>query len=191
MYLIVDTETTGLPRDWNAPPTNTRNWPRAVQVAWVLYDGAEQHLESASHIVQPDGYSIPKDAQYVHGITTERALAEGAPLPAVLSALHAAALQSQVVVAHNVNFDASVIAAECCRLGLDSPFRGKRFVCTMKDTTDYCRLPGRYGYKWPTLPELYYNLFGQPYREAHDAWTDAAACAQCFFELKRRGVVRC
>ena len=28
MILIYDTETTGLPRDWNAPISDSDNWPR-------------------------------------------------------------------------------------------------------------------------------------------------------------------
>ncbi len=38
MYLIFDTETTGLPRRWDAPLTDSDNWPRAVQIAWQLHD---------------------------------------------------------------------------------------------------------------------------------------------------------
>ena len=38
MYLIFDTETTGLPKKWNAPITDTDNWPRCVQLAWQLHD---------------------------------------------------------------------------------------------------------------------------------------------------------
>ena len=38
MYTVFDTETTGLPRDWKAPVTQTNNWPRMVQLAWLQYD---------------------------------------------------------------------------------------------------------------------------------------------------------
>ena len=38
MYLIFDTETTGLPKNWKAPITDTDNWPRCVQIAWQLHD---------------------------------------------------------------------------------------------------------------------------------------------------------
>ena len=38
MYLIFDTETTDLPKKWNAPITDTDNWPRCVQLAWQLHD---------------------------------------------------------------------------------------------------------------------------------------------------------
>ena len=35
-YLFFDTETTGLPKNWKAPVTDTENWPRIVQIAWIL-----------------------------------------------------------------------------------------------------------------------------------------------------------
>jgi DNA polymerase-3 subunit alpha len=38
MFLIYDTETTGLPKNYNAPLTDSDNWPRLVQLAWQLHD---------------------------------------------------------------------------------------------------------------------------------------------------------
>ena len=59
----------------------------------------------------------------------------------------------------------------------------------MKASTDYCKLPGNYGYKWPKLSELHFKLFDDEFREAHNATVDIAACAKCFWELKRRGII--
>ena len=190
MYLIVDCETNGLARDCRAPVTDVGNWPRAVQVAWTVYDPEHRELLSEAYLVRPDGFKIPREAQRVHGITTKRALAKGRPIVDVLTELSAAVAQAQVVIAHNANFDGSVIAAEYLRLGLKPPFRREDMICTMKESTDYCRLPGPYGYKWPTLEELYNILFSASFSGAHDAGSDVAACACCFFELKNRGVIR-
>ena len=38
MYLIFDTETTGLPKKFNVPISDLDNWPRCVQIAWQLHD---------------------------------------------------------------------------------------------------------------------------------------------------------
>jgi hypothetical protein len=38
MYLFFDTETTGLPKNWKAPVTDLNNWPRLVQLAFLLFD---------------------------------------------------------------------------------------------------------------------------------------------------------
>lgn len=190
MYLIIDCETDGLPRNWRAPVTHLHNWPRAVQIAWALYDSQHRRLEAAVHVVRPDGFVIPVEAERVHGISTERALAEGRPIADVLQELSAAAAQAGVFVAHNASFDGSVIAAEYLRLGLKPPFGPESLVCTMRESTDYCCLPGPYGNKWPTLEELHLFLFDTSFGGAHDAGADADACACCFFELKDRGVIK-
>jgi DNA polymerase-3 subunit epsilon len=189
MYLIIDCETTGLPRNWKAPISDLGNWPRVIQVAWALYDEADRHLESKTHLVRPEGFAIPEGARRVHGISTERALAEGKTLAAVLEELSTAVGKSKVIVAHNIRFDESVISAEYLRLKQKPPFSGRKRICTMVQTTDFCRIQGPYGFKWPTLSQLHRELFKSGYEEAHDAGADVAACAKCFFELKRLNIL--
>ena len=79
-YLFFDTETTGMPDDFDAPVTDTENWPRVVQIAWAHVSTDPHAIDrTLSYIIRPDGFTIPKDAAEVHGITTERAVAEGCP----------------------------------------------------------------------------------------------------------------
>ena len=188
MYIVIDCETTGLPKNWRAPISSLDNWPRVVQVAWARYDKETRPLESRAFLVQPDGFTIPKEAQRVHRISTEQAKAEGKPLVTVLQEFADAVGKSEVVVAHNLRFDESVISAEYLRMKFDPPFGDKKRICTMVGTTELCRIPGQFGYKWPSLSELHRFLFGTGYEEAHDAGADVAACADCFLELKRRRV---
>lgn len=189
MYIVIDCETTGLPRNWKAPIEDVANWPRVIQIAWSRYDENMRNTETLSFLIRPEGFAIPPEAQHVHHISTERAAIEGKPLSQALSEFAAAVGKSEVVVAHNLRFDESVISAEYLRLGLAPPFENKKRVCTMLGTTDLCRIPGAYGYKWPSLSELHRALFGREFEEAHDAGADVAACANCFLELKRRGLV--
>jgi DNA polymerase III subunit epsilon len=189
MYLIIDSETTGLPRNWKAPISDLANWPRVIQIAWALFDKADMPLESATHLVQPDGFTIPDDVQRIHGISTERALAEGKKVFSVLQDFTAAVEKAEIIIAHNVKFDESVISAEYLRLQLKPPFDRKKRICTMMQSTELCRIQGPYGLKWPTLSQLHRELFKSGYEEAHDAGADVAACAKCFFELKRRGIL--
>ena len=189
MYLIIDCETTGLPRNWKAPATDLDNWPRVIQLAWALYDESNMQVESAIHLVRPNGFVIPEEAQRIHHITTEHALAEGKDLAEVLQALKVAASKAGVLIAHNVKFDERVISAEYLRLKFDLPFSDMKRVCTMEQSTNYCEIPGQYGYKWPTLAQLHKKLFGSGHEEAHDAGADVAACARCFFELKNLRVI--
>jgi len=187
MILFFDTETTGLPRDWNAPITQINNWPRMVQLAWLQYDDQQNLLSEVNHIIKPDGYTIPNNAASIHGITTEHALKNGSELSSVLSVFSAIVNESNMLIAHNMDFDEKIVGAEYIRVGLKSSIFSKQRLCTMKATTDLCKIPGKYGYKWPSLPELHRSLFGSDFKDAHDALVDVKICAKCFFELVKRG----
>ncbi len=190
-YLFFDTETTGIPNDYKAPCTNTDNWPRLVQLGWLLTDAAGRILSEGNHIVRPDGFEIPKAASDVHGITTEFALENGKPLLDVIFAFGADLNQADCVVGHNLDYDLHIVGAEYVRLGYDSRIMFARpTLCTMQATIQFCNIPGRFGPKWPKLMELYTKLFGQEFDGAHDAMADIVATKDCFFELIRRGVVR-
>jgi DNA polymerase III subunit epsilon len=112
MYLFFDTETTGIPRSYKAPASDLKNWPRIVQLAWVLVDEQAVEVAAAEYIIKPDGFVIPKDATKVHGITTELALRNGADIQSVLAAIVANIQQASVLIAHNVSFDEKVLGAE-------------------------------------------------------------------------------
>ncbi len=185
MYLFFDTETTGLPKNWRAPITDSRNWPRLVQLAYLLYDDAGNKMVSGDHIVKPQNFVIPADAAKVHGITTERANREGEDLVQVLIEFQSLVERTDYLVAHNLSFDEKIIGAELFRNNLSDGIAFKNKICTMVQTTDFCSIPGPYGYKWPTLTELHYKLFRTGFTEAHNAITDIAATARCFWELRR------
>ncbi|MCZ2444467.1 MAG: 3'-5' exonuclease [Flavobacteriales bacterium] len=189
MYLLFDTETSGLPRNWNAPLTDFDNWPRLVQLAYLVYDKQGNCITGSSHIIRPNGFSIPKSASQVHGITTERALREGEPLQDVLNEFQAYISQSEYIVAHNLSFDEAIMGAEFLRMQMNNLLPAKRKICTMNSTTSFCAIPGKYGYKWPTLSELHIRLFNIDFGEAHNAAADIEATARCFWELKRLGVL--
>lgn len=188
MYVFLDTETTGVPRSYHAPLTDFHNWPRLVQIAWLRLDGEGLTLAKGSALIKPDGFVIPRDAAQVHGISTERALRDGTPLNMVLEQFAEALRGSGNLVAHNIDFDAKIVGAEFLRLKMSNPLERKRKLCTMRISTEVCRIPGPRGYKWPRLEELHEKLFGKKPNACHDALADVEACAACFFELKRRGV---
>jgi DNA polymerase III epsilon subunit-like protein len=60
----------------------------------------------------------------------------------------------------------------------------------MEKSTDYCKIPGPYGYKWPSLSEPYFKLFNKDFEDAHDAFVDVRACAECFFILKHERIIK-
>ena len=188
-YLIFDTETTGLPINWKAPITDLNNWPRLVQIAWRHCDNSGNILSDSDYIVKPQGFTIPEDAVDVHGISTETAINEGIDLELVLNEFSKAMDRSDYLVAHNMNFDEKIVGAEFLRVDFDNRLTDIPKICTMEMSTDYCELPGPYGYKWPSLSELHHKLFNEYFDEAHDAAVDVRVCANCFFELKDRSII--
>jgi DNA polymerase III subunit epsilon len=187
--LFFDTETTGVPRNYKAPASDLKNWPRLVQIAWLLADDDGGEIESAEYIVKPEGFTIPAEAARIHGISTEMAIRDGLDIKSVLAeALMCLGKVSQLV-GHNIDFDEKILGAELLRAGHPNCVETKQRLCTMRSATDYCRLPGPYGYKWPKLEELHRKLFNQPLDGAHRALVDVRACAKCYFELRRLKVM--
>ncbi|MBA5628996.1 DNA polymerase III subunit alpha [Moheibacter lacus] len=192
MFLIYDTETTGLPKDFNAPVTDTDNWPRMVQIAWQLHDKTGKLIENKNYIVRPDGYDIPFNAAQIHGITTEKAIKEGIPLQTVLDEFRKALQQSEVLGGHNLSFDQGIVGAEFVRSELDYHEIDLPIVDTMELSTEFCALPGGRGgrFKSPKLEELHEVLFKEKFDEAHNAAADVNATARSFMELLRIGVFK-
>ena len=188
-YLFFDTETTGVPRNYKAPSSDTRNWPRLVQLAWILTDGDGCRIHTGNMIVKPDGFIIPADAAKVHGITTQRAMAEGVDLKEVINQFKCDLDVATCIVCHNVDFDKKIVGAEMIRLGMRDEVGKKRSICTMQSSTDFCRIRGYYGYKFPKLQELYWKLFGEDFNDAHNAMSDIEATERCFWELKKCGII--
>jgi DNA polymerase III epsilon subunit-like protein len=190
MYLFFDTETTGLPKNYQAPLDDFLNWPRIVQIAWMLFDEEGNLWGSNCHIIKPDGFVISEEVAKIHRVTQERALKEGIDISEALKKFSVDVKSSALLVAHNIDFDEKIVGSELLRLNLPNHLPLAEKFCTMKASVDFCRLPSpRGGYKWPNLMELYTKLFATGFPEAHDALVDVEACAKCFFELKRRNLI--
>ena len=189
-YLFFDTETTGLPHDYEAPAFDTLNWPRMVQLSWILTDNKGNVLSTHDYIIRPDGYEIPEKSASIHGISTEKAMSEGLPLDSVLAVFVATLDSAEYIVGHNISFDIHVVDAEFFRRGVDVQLSSMKSYCTMLAGTDYCKLPGRYGhYKWPKLQELHKILFGVEFDGAHNSAADVEATCKCFWEMRRRKII--
>ena len=190
MYIIFDTETTGLPKRWKAPLTDSENWPRCIQIAWQVHADSGELLSHEDYLIQPDGYTVPYDAEQIHGISTALAEQQGRPLAEVLALFSTALEQADYVGGHNVTFDLNIMGAEFLRLGDHNPLEQAQVIdtCT-EETAQLCQLPGGRGgkFKLPTLTELYIHLFGAGFGEAHNATADVEATTRCFLELLRKG----
>ncbi len=191
MFLIFDTETTGLPKNWDAPLTDFDNWPRLVQLAWQVHDEKGALVDVKNFIVKPEGFIIPRGSEKIHGISTERALSEGQPLDFVLDQFNEELAKVKSVVGHNVEFDNAVVGVEMLRMSKETPLFDLNIIDTKEVSTEFCALPGGRGgkFKWPTLSDLHDKLFGESFDAAHNASADVQATARCFLELLRIGIL--
>lgn len=192
MYLIFDTETTGIPHNKTAPITDLDNWPRLVQLAWQLHDNKGGLLSQHSYIIQPDGFDIPFNAEQIHGISTKRAQEEGIQLSEVMKAFIKDLDRTKLLVGHNIEFDINIIGAEYIRQSLQPDFfLSLERLDTGIASTEYCQLKGGIGgrLKMPRLNELHQKLFGKDIEDAHDAAYDVDATARSFFGLIKENVV--
>ena len=191
MYLVFDTETTGLPRDWKAPITDTDNWPRCVQIAWQIHNEFGELIEVNDFLIRPNGFNIPYEAEKIHGISTELANQKGEDLNFVLEKFNQAIEKTDFIVGHNVGFDINIMLCEFYRLSINTKLKSLRVLDTCSEkTANMCQLKGGRGgkFKLPNLTELHTFLFGSDFDEAHNATADVVATTRCFLELIRKGL---
>ena len=186
MFLIFDTETTGLPKKWSAPLTDFDNWPRAIQVAWQVHDKNGICISNQSFIIHPKGFSIPYDSEKIHGISTQLAKKIGVEIDFVLEKFSEDLNKSDFICGHNLNFDEKILGSEYLRINGQNPLQDfpKIDTCT-EETAQICMLKGGRGrkFKLPTLQELYNHLFNEKFESAHNASADVEATALCLFQL--------
>ena len=192
MFLIFDTETTGLPKRWDAPLTDSDNWPRCIQIAWQVHDSNGQCLSHEDFLIKPDGFKIPYDSEKIHGISTELADKDGVSLEEVITKFKSVLKDCKFICGHNVKFDLNILGAEFYRVESNNPIEGFPVIdtCT-EETASFCLLPGGRGgrYKLPTLSELHQSLFNSEFQEAHNATADVEATSRCLFELFRLKII--
>ncbi len=209
MYLFFDTETTGLPKNWNAPVIDVENWPRIIQLAYIVCDKDGNIIKTVCELIKPQGWEVPSIGMFVrNGLSLEQATKEakfwidncysqekneanGVFISKVVFHFIKDLESCQYLIAHNMSYDEKVIGAEMIRLGMKSEKRVIK-ICTKEKSTNICKLPhanGGRGYKWPKLEELHNFLFNEGFDGAHDALNDVKAMKKCFFELLNRKLI--
>lgn len=173
--LPFDLETTG-------PNPNTARIVTAFarQLGW----GADQPFE---WLADP-GVEIPAGATAVHGITTERARAEGRQAGPVVfeiaELLSAAADLGVPVIGHNVAYDLTVVDRECRRYDIDVPPWDRLLVV---DTMVLDKHVWKYRKGSRKLVDVAVT-YGVPIKgDAHDASADAMASARIGYRIAQIG----
>ena len=189
LFFFFDTETTGLPADYNAPISNTDNWPHIIQIAWVVMDESNKVVTKNDFVIKPDGFDIPSSSVNIHGITFDYAMKNGVDIATVLEKFLKDLSLCKYVVGHNIKFDQNIISAQLYRMNKNIDWNEFNSICTMKSSVNFCKIIGIYGYRYPKLNELYYKLFHSNFENAHNAFSDILATIECFKELRKKGII--
>lgn len=183
--LFIDTETTGLPKEWNKPYSEEANWPHSVQIAWTIYTKEGEEVKTENHFIKDADFKIADRSRKVHGITHDFLLKNGEERKAVMAHLSEDLLRYKpMVVGHFMLLDFHMLGADFYRAGMENPIKELPTFCTMKATATYVFNPYQ---KFLRLGDLYERLFGVPLEQQHDALVDAKATAKCFFKLLEKG----
>src|SRR5215471_14462247 len=181
-HVVFDTETSGL-------FISGRPAPRLASIALLFLDQKLDVEHETLVYVYPKNWSMTRGATKVNGITDVMLRDRGIEISRVLKAWNLLIDQEVRFISHNIAFDFKVMRSECIRAGLAARDWELNGYCTMKAMTPVCGLPGRHGYKWPTLREAYHHFFREPFA-AHQALSDARACAMVFKQLHELGYGR-
>lgn len=190
-YIVIDTETTGLPQSMSfgvyPEYTDLEKYKNArmIQICWAIYNNNKLE-ELQNYIIKPQGFEITNS--HIHGITNKMAQ-KGDTCKDVLEKLCLSLNKVKHVVGHNIKFDINIILSELYRnkmYNTITKLQEKKTVCTMMSSISL-KVDGLL--KVPKLINLYKFLFGKEFQNQHNAKYDVLATGEIFHELMKRKLV--
>ena len=189
MYLIFDASANGKPKSYKAPHDDTFNWPRLMHLSWILLDKDLKPTEDYNSLVQPNGWSPAPTSLRMHHLEEEKLRKSSDTIEDVLAEFSKSLQKADYVFAHNLAYNEGVINSEFYRQSISSPLIGAESYCLMHEATYFCKLPGKKGYKWPSLQEMHSLLFKQGFSPSGHARADVIAASRCFIYLTKAGAL--
>lgn len=185
--LVIDTETSGLPKKWDAPFETKNNWPHVLQIAWIIYEASGSLVKKANHYLKPGEFKITKASTKIHNITSDFLQKNGEERLEVFESLAADINHYRpLIVAHFAELDFCMVGAEYHRLRMLNPLTESTFFCTLKASAPYVKNPA---FNFLKLNVFYKTLFHKRPNNLHNALTDAELTAEIFFYLLKKGEV--
>ncbi|MFB2556109.1 exonuclease domain-containing protein [Herbiconiux liangxiaofengii] len=171
---VFDLETTGIDVDTS----------RVVTANVSRLDASGTVVERTDWLADP-GIEIPEQATAVHGVSTERARAEGRPaaevIAEIVAALRQAVADGYSLVIYNAPYDLTLLHREALRHGV-APLEGPM---TVVDPLVIDKQIDRYRKGKRTLTAAS-EFYGVDLSDAHDAGADAIAAGRVAQVIARR-----
>lgn len=185
MYLIFDSSANGRPKSYKAPLDDTFNWPRLIHLSWIILDEQLKPIEDYDCVIKPEGFKPTEKALKAHHIEPEKINSSENLLKDVLMQFKESVDKCHYVFSHNLAYNEGIVGSEYYRSSISSPLIAADKYCLMHEGTYYCKLPGKRGYKWPSLQEMHSTIFKQGYTPSNHARADVIAASRCFIFLKK------
>jgi DNA polymerase-3 subunit epsilon len=171
---VFDLETTGIDVETS----------RIVSAAVAVLDADGGVVERWDWLADP-GVEIPEQASAVHGITTERARADGRPAPEVIAEIIATLTglfdRGMAVTIYNAPYDLSLLHFEALRYDLEPLTEPAPII----DPLVLDRVVDKYRKGKRTL-EAAALVYGVDLTDAHDAGADAVAAGRVAQAMARK-----
>lgn len=173
--LVFDTETTGLPTKLKA----IGEQPYITEFAGIKFEPGKKRQQKLEFLCKPPT-PIPDNIVKITGIDDAMVAGEQ-PFKTRLAELREFFTGVDVLMAHNVDFDVTMLATELTRANSQFKFP---WPITHICTAEFSRMYGGGGRL--KMSELHEHLFGEAFEGAHRAMVDTAALTRCVIEMIKR-----
>lgn len=188
MYLIIDTETSGLPRDFSAPISDIENWPKILWLGYVLLDENLEKIREGNYFISQNE-KIPQNVTRITNISNEVVEKYGNSILEILNIFKEISKKTKYLIGHNLEFDYKVIGAEIERNGFQFSLKRKKKICLMKASKSYVNIKDSNDKLTnPKLSELYEKLFSKKY-EMKNSFDDIDYARKCFIKLREKMII--
>lgn len=210
--LVFDVETTGLiPKidPVTKKPGPLEEMPYIIQISFIIFNLYDFSIEKTynAYIKIKNIEKISEEITNLTGITQEKCANQGIEMKIALEEFYNEYINSDYVIAHNINFDRRMIMIEIERNYLELEEKSKNILnlfdplfCKLKGIENYCTMLSSIHIcnimiesktnktksykKFPKLTELYYILFKSNPANLHNALVDTLVCLRCFLKIK-------
>lgn len=193
LIMILDTETTGLPKNRSSSIYNTNEWPYVLQLSFIIFNKNSLQIDfSYNKIIKVDDeIIIPQESTNIHGINRQMSNS-GINILDALTTLNKYINEVSSIIGHNVSFDKKVLLVEFIRHNIKSMFPHKPMICTMINYRKQCNITKTRNtekktstfIKFPTLTELYFYTFASIPTNLHNSYNDILITLRCYIYLE-------
>jgi len=185
LICVLDIETDGL----LVKTTPQTGYPSILQVAWIIMDTEGQVYKKESILID-DNALLENRALKINNKDLSIIKKIGQRPEEAYQQLISDMKFCKAVIAHNIDFDISILKHHISKYHLQDIFSQKELICTMKIGVDICKIEDYNGrYKYPKLTELFKTLYGHEVVQQHDAMADVLLTAKCIKALMKKDVI--